>query len=154
MDLSRMRQSVQMIFQDPYGSLNPRSTIGRSIAQPMQIAGWRGADIAKRVDELLNSVGLPLEAKGRYPHEFSGGQRQRIGIARALDSGNWSSRPYLDISIASLHKSASSGRTSCRSKTRTEAYPYGVAGRVAKSVEATCWLRVQITMRIRTTSLC
>jgi len=82
--LAAMRRKVQMIFQDPYGSLNPRSTVGRSIAQPMVIAGWTPEATAERVDLLLRWVSLPLEAKQRYPHEFSGGQRQRIGIARAL----------------------------------------------------------------------
>jgi oligopeptide/dipeptide ABC transporter ATP-binding protein len=82
--LSAMRRKVQMIFQDPYGSLNPRSTVGRSVAQPMVIAGWEAKPTAERVDTLLSWVGLPADAKQRYPHEFSGGQRQRIGIARAL----------------------------------------------------------------------
>jgi len=82
--LSEMRRTVQMIFQDPYGSLNPRSTVGRSVAQPLIIAGWKPAAAAARVDTLLGWVGLPADAKQRYPHEFSGGQRQRIGIARAL----------------------------------------------------------------------
>jgi len=83
-ELSAMRRKVQMIFQDPYGSLNPRSTVGRSVAQPMVIAGWEAKATAERVDTLLGWVGLPVDAKQRYPHEFSGGQRQRIGIARAL----------------------------------------------------------------------
>jgi oligopeptide/dipeptide ABC transporter ATP-binding protein len=83
-ELTDMRRKVQMIFQDPYGSLNPRSTVGRSIAQPMVIAGWKADAIAGRVDTLLGWVGLPADARQRYPHEFSGGQRQRIGIARAL----------------------------------------------------------------------
>jgi len=82
--LSAMRRKVQMIFQDPYGSLNPRSTVGRSVAQPMVIAGWPARETAERVDTLLSWVGLPADAKQRYPPEFSGGQRQRIGIARAL----------------------------------------------------------------------
>jgi oligopeptide/dipeptide ABC transporter ATP-binding protein len=82
--LTDMRRKVQMIFQDPYGSLNPRSTVGRSVAQPLVIAGWKADATAKRVDTLLGWVGLPADAKQRYPHEFSGGQRQRIGIARAL----------------------------------------------------------------------
>jgi len=73
-----------MIFQDPYGSLNPRSTVGRSVAQPLALAGWKPEAIAERVETLLRWVGLPSDAKQRYPHEFSGGQRQRIGIARAL----------------------------------------------------------------------
>jgi oligopeptide/dipeptide ABC transporter ATP-binding protein len=82
--LNALRRKVQMIFQDPYGSLNPRSTIGRSVAQPMVVAGWTRDATADRVDTLLRWVGLPADAKQRYPHEFSGGQRQRIGIARAL----------------------------------------------------------------------
>ena len=82
--LTAMRRKVQMIFQDPYGSLNPRSTVGRSVAQPLVLAGWKAAAIAERVDTLLGWVGLPADARQRYPHEFSGGQRQRIGIARAL----------------------------------------------------------------------
>lgn len=72
-------RKMQMIFQDPYSSLNPRMTIGSIIAEPTKIHG-----LPSRVDELLDLVGLPREAKGRYPHEFSGGQRQRVGIARAL----------------------------------------------------------------------
>jgi oligopeptide/dipeptide ABC transporter ATP-binding protein len=83
-ELNALRRKVQMIFQDPYGSLNPRSTIGRSVAQPMAVAGWTREATAERVDTLLRWVGLPADAKQRYPHEFSGGQRQRIGIARAL----------------------------------------------------------------------
>ncbi len=82
--LTDMRRKVQMIFQDPYGSLNPRSSVGRSIGQPLALAGWKDNAIRERVDTLLRWVGLPSEAKQRYPHEFSGGQRQRIGIARAL----------------------------------------------------------------------
>jgi len=82
--LNAMRRKVQMIFQDPYGSLNPRSTVGRSIAQPMVVAGWTAGAIAERVETLLGWVGLPSDARQRFPHEFSGGQRQRIGIARAL----------------------------------------------------------------------
>jgi oligopeptide/dipeptide ABC transporter ATP-binding protein len=82
--LNDMRRKVQMIFQDPYGSLNPRSTVGRSVAQPMIVAGWTADATAERVKTLLRWVGLPDDARQRYPHEFSGGQRQRIGIARAL----------------------------------------------------------------------
>ncbi len=82
--LGELRRKVQMIFQDPYGSLNPRSTVGRSVAQPMVVAGWKPDAIRERVATLLRWVGLPDDARQRYPHEFSGGQRQRIGIARAL----------------------------------------------------------------------
>ena len=82
--LTDVRRKVQMIFQDPYGSPNPRSTVGRSVSQPLVIAGWEEKAIRERVDTLLGWVGLPADSKHRFPHEFSGGQRQRIGIARAL----------------------------------------------------------------------
>ena len=82
--LKAARKSMQMIFQDPYGSLNPRHDIGTIVGQPLSVAGWSRRDIRDRVIELLEQVGLPAEAMRRYPHEFSGGQRQRIGIARAL----------------------------------------------------------------------
>jgi peptide/nickel transport system ATP-binding protein len=82
--LKAARKSMQMIFQDPYGSLNPRHDVGTIVGQPLSVAGWSRRDIRGRVIELLEQVGLPAEAMRRYPHEFSGGQRQRIGIARAL----------------------------------------------------------------------
>jgi len=82
--LKPIRPKVQMIFQDPYGSLNPRHTVGQIIGQPLSVAGWSRADIRSRVIALMDQVSLPREAAQRYPHEFSGGQRQRIGIARAL----------------------------------------------------------------------
>ncbi|OON41042.1 peptide ABC transporter ATP-binding protein [Izhakiella australiensis] len=78
------RRQVQMMFQDPQGSLNPRQRVGTSIARPLQVAGWSKAAIQARVSHLLEEVGLPASAATRFPHEFSGGQRQRIGIARAL----------------------------------------------------------------------
>jgi oligopeptide/dipeptide ABC transporter ATP-binding protein len=83
-ELAGVRQRMQMIFQDPYGSLNPRSTVARTIGQPLSLAGWKSDAIRDRVSVLLEWVGLPESAKTRFPHEFSGGQRQRIGIARAL----------------------------------------------------------------------
>jgi oligopeptide transport system ATP-binding protein len=81
-----MRKDLQMIFQDPFGSLNPRMTIGAILAEPLEIhfPAMTKDDRRARVAELLKLVGLPADAMGRYPHEFSGGQRQRIGIARAL----------------------------------------------------------------------
>jgi oligopeptide transport system ATP-binding protein len=76
---------MQMIFQDPYASLNPRKRIGQIVADPLKRQGVAsGAERRKRVQELLERVGLQSEHYNRFPHEFSGGQRQRIGIARAL----------------------------------------------------------------------
>ena len=84
-DLRRMRSHMQMIFQDPYASLNPRMTVGSIISAPLEVHKVaRGKEKRERVDELLELVGLNPEFVNRYPHEFSGGQRQRIGIARAL----------------------------------------------------------------------
>jgi oligopeptide/dipeptide ABC transporter ATP-binding protein len=83
--LRRMRRRMQIVFQDPYGSLNPRMTVGAAIREGLIVHDIaRGAEADKRVARLLDEVGLRAEAATRYPHEFSGGQRQRIGIARAL----------------------------------------------------------------------
>jgi oligopeptide transport system ATP-binding protein len=81
-----LRREMQIIFQDPFGSLNPRMTIGAIIGEALEIHFQKmsAADRAARVADLLTKVGLKPEMMGRYPHEFSGGQRQRIGIARAL----------------------------------------------------------------------
>ncbi|MEJ3741998.1 ABC transporter ATP-binding protein [Actinomycetes bacterium KLBMP 9797] len=80
-----LRQDLQIIFQDPYASLNPRHTVGRIVATPLEVNGIRPpGGVKKRVQELLELVGLNPEHYNRYPHEFSGGQRQRVGIARAL----------------------------------------------------------------------
>jgi peptide/nickel transport system ATP-binding protein len=84
-DLRRKRRSMQIIFQDPYSSLNPRMRVGSIVGEGLAIHGLvRGAERRRRVLELLAQVGLHEDAYDRYPHEFSGGQRQRIGIARAL----------------------------------------------------------------------
>jgi oligopeptide/dipeptide ABC transporter ATP-binding protein len=84
--LRAMRRKMQMIFQDPYASLNPRMSIGAAIAEPLEIHQLcaNATERTKRVEELLAKVGLRADAAKRYPHEFSGGQRQRVGIARAL----------------------------------------------------------------------
>src|SRR5258706_2176613 len=87
-ELRRLRPRMQIIFQDPYSSLNPRRTVGDAIGEPMFVHGLaRGADVDKRGTELLERVGLPGSYRSRYPHEFSGGQRQRVCIARALALG-------------------------------------------------------------------
>jgi oligopeptide transport system ATP-binding protein len=80
-----LRRQMQMIFQDPYASLNPRKRVGQIVGDPLKIQGVaQGAELRRRVQELLERVGLAAEHYDRFPHEFSGGQRQRIGIARAL----------------------------------------------------------------------
>ena len=82
--LRSRRRALQIIFQDPYSSLNPRMTVGQTLAEPLMLHGLHRGRHRERVAQLLQTVGLAPEHAGRYPHEFSGGQRQRIGIARAL----------------------------------------------------------------------
>jgi peptide/nickel transport system ATP-binding protein len=84
-ELRPLRRRMQMVFQDPFASLNPRHSVGRIVGEPLRTHGLASKrDAATRVRELLRIVGLPADSAGRYPHEFSGGQRQRIGLARAL----------------------------------------------------------------------
>ena len=84
-ELRPLRRRMQMVFQDPYASLNPRHSVGRIVSEPLRTHGLASRREANaRVRDLLKTVGLPADAAGRYPHEFSGGQRQRIGLARAL----------------------------------------------------------------------
>ncbi len=80
------RRRFQMVFQDPYGSLDPRQRVGRIVAEPLDVAepGLSRAERTERIAAMLDAVGLPVDAAARYPHEFSGGQRQRIALARAL----------------------------------------------------------------------
>jgi peptide/nickel transport system ATP-binding protein len=84
-DLRPLRRRMQMVFQDPFASLNPRHSVGRIVGEPLRTHGLATRrEAAARVRDLLLTVGLPADAANRYPHEFSGGQRQRIGLARAL----------------------------------------------------------------------
>jgi oligopeptide transport system ATP-binding protein len=86
-NMRQLRKKMQMIFQDPYASLNPRMTVEQIVGEPLVVHGMaHGAAVRERVQELLRVVGLDPRMHTRYPHEFSGGQRQRIGIARALAS--------------------------------------------------------------------
>jgi oligopeptide transport system ATP-binding protein len=83
--LRPLRREMQMIFQDPYASLNPRKRIGQIVGDPLSLHGVAsGAELKRKVEELLDRVGLSAEHYDRFPHEFSGGQRQRVGVARAL----------------------------------------------------------------------
>jgi peptide/nickel transport system ATP-binding protein len=83
--LRPLRRRMQMVFQDPFASLNPRHSVGRIVGEPLRVHGLAGRrDAGARVRGLLERVGLPADAASRYPHEFSGGQRQRIGLARSL----------------------------------------------------------------------
>jgi oligopeptide/dipeptide ABC transporter ATP-binding protein len=84
-EMKPLRKEIQIIFQDPYGSLNPRMTVGQSIAEGLKIAGFhKSGQQQQRLENLLKMVGMSPASIDRFPHEFSGGQRQRIGIARAL----------------------------------------------------------------------
>jgi ABC-type oligopeptide transport system ATPase subunit len=84
-ELRPLRRRMQMVFQDPFASLNPRHSVGRIVGEPLRVHGLSGRrGLGARVRELLETVGLPPDAGSRYPHEFSGGQRQRIGLARSL----------------------------------------------------------------------
>jgi oligopeptide/dipeptide ABC transporter ATP-binding protein len=84
-ELKKVRQQLQVVFQDPYGSLNPRMSVYRAVSEPLTThLGMSGKQAKQRVNELMDLVGLDPKMADRYPHEFSGGQRQRVGIARAL----------------------------------------------------------------------
>lgn len=86
-EIRPLRRRVQMVFQDPFSSLNPRQTVGDILSEPLEVHGIAGgSDARRKVAETLEAVGLPSSSEIRYPHEFSGGQRQRIAIARALIS--------------------------------------------------------------------
>ena len=82
--LRARRKAMQIIFQDPYGALDPRLSVEHIIAEPLLIHGVSAGEARQTVTRMLNLVGLPARVRERFPHEFSGGQRQRVGIARAL----------------------------------------------------------------------
>jgi len=108
-DVRELRKHIQMIFQDPYASLNPRMRIIDVVGRPLShFQGLRGRKRRERAAELLDLVGLRPEHLDRYPHEFSGGQRQRIGIARALAAG-----PKLIIADSRSLRSTSPFRRRC-----------------------------------------
>ena len=87
-ELGKLREKMQIIFQDPFSSLDPRLTVSQIIAEPLEIrGGMTKADIGKRTSELMRTVGLDERFVNSYPHELDGGRRQRIGIARALSLG-------------------------------------------------------------------
>jgi peptide/nickel transport system ATP-binding protein len=82
-----LASSIQVVFQNPYGSLNPALTVARTLAEPLRAGGVPSSEVKRRVTELLERVGLPAECASRFPTQFSGGQRQRIAIARAVARG-------------------------------------------------------------------
>ena len=99
----KFRQRVQMIFQDPYSSLNPRLSIAEALAEPIRVHKLvQSSEIDQRIIDLLKKVNLPPEFGKRYPHEFSGGQRQRISIARALASARAIAVSYTHLTLPTI----------------------------------------------------
>ena len=101
-EMRALRKDIQIVFQDPYASLNPRMTVRQIVAEPLIVHGMAKDESDPRVDEMIELCGLSREFGNRYPHEFSGGQRQRVGIARALVTN-----PKLDRKSTRLNSSHS-----------------------------------------------
>jgi ABC-type oligopeptide transport system ATPase subunit len=106
-DLRALRRRAAMVFQDPYASLNPRRTLGDSVAEPIEVHGLHKGDRRGRVRELFDLIGLSPDFVDRHPHELSGGQRQRVGIARALA-----------VSLSCSCSTSPSPRSTCRCRRR------------------------------------
>ena len=126
--LRPLRRQMQMVFQDPFASLNPRHSVGRTIGEPLRVHGIsRGAETDARVREILEVVGLPPDAANRYPHEFSGGQRQRVGLARAiaLNPSSSSATSPFPRSTSRSRRRSSTCSSSCKrsSGSRTSSSP-------------------------------
>ena len=131
--LREQRRHLQIIFQDPYASLNPRMTVGQIVGEPLATFGLaRGREAEQRVQELLETVGLSKRFIKRYPHEFSGGQRQRIGIARALAVGYGAEGERRRGCVRSAYRAtatAPAGRGGAASRSRAGGRPAGARPR-------------------------